>query len=211
MLSFHKSFRTGFAIYYLGIIFLCTSCNNASGDKGVTESTSTAEVNETKVVESDKTSPAEIDAPVIGQIETEQYHLKLHGVIPFELIPKTYQPFKPVAGHKLVVLDISIKNRSNQPIDMGNILVKAVVNSSGSTVNYIRPWVVAAYITDHPDRAHQPAYDALWRDAYPPGEVHRAKLLGIHPPNEVNDFKLTLPVSDQMNAATKVIEFSTNR
>jgi hypothetical protein len=191
-------------------IFLVSfiACNDDKTDSNEEKKTAKVESKQTETTKIKTTNPAQVsDGPAIGQIETNDFVLKVHRAITFELAPKSYEPIKVPPGHKLVVLDISIRNKTAGQYNMGKILIMTEVKDSKGK-NDAGPWVVGAYMVDHPDAGHQPEYDALWSDHFGAGEFHRAILLGLDPPKEEKTITLLVPEKANYNAPRKELKIA---
>lgn len=188
--------------------------NLISCDSGQTASVKPAE---TKVASTEKsTSPQTTvsnennvsDGSAIATLETGDFVLKIHKAIPFTLKPKSYQPFKVDPSTKLVVLDVSVRNKLSTPLDFARILGMTVLKGK-SDKNLMAPWAVAAYEVDYAEPNHQKEYDALWNEHFEPNGFHRAILIGFNPRKEENNFTLVVPSkADFNNPMTKEVSFS---
>lgn len=148
------------------------------------------------------------DGPAIATLETGDFVLKIHKAIPFTLKPKAYQPFKVDPSTKLVVLDVSVRNKLSTPIDFARILGMTVLKGKGDK-NLMAPWVVGAYEVDYAEPNHQKEYDALWNEHFESNGFHRAILIGLNPKKEENNFTLEVPSKADFNKPmTKKVSFS---
>jgi hypothetical protein len=189
-------------------ILFCISCGNSEASK-TTNNTITAEKIETTP---EKTrAPAQssaIDDAAIATIETSDFILKVHKAIPFSLKPKSYQPFKVDPSTKLIVLDVSVRNKLSTPLNFSRILGMTVIKGKGDK-GLLAPWVVAAYEVDYAEPNHQKEYDALWSEHFEPNGFHRAILFGMNPSKEEKEFTLIVPEKpDFNNPSKKTVQFS---
>ena len=101
--------------------------------------------------------------------------------------------FKVKEGHQFVVLDMSVRNTSNEPIAMGEILLSTKVkDESGKDIN-LSITAVAAYTYTYPSPIHQQQYNAMW-GTLKPGEFYRTTVYGMEAPKETRSFVLSMPV-----------------
>lgn len=192
-------------------MFFIVSCGNDKTPKAETTNEKNARTENLTVAESKtSSSPASAeDGPSVATLETSDFILKIHRVIPFTLKPKSYEPLKVAADTKLAVLDISVRNKLSTPINFSRILGMTEIKGKENK-NLMAPWVVAAYITDYPYSNHQKEYDAIWNSAFEPNGFHRAILLGLNPKKNENEFTLIVPEKpDFNNPSRKEINFKT--
>jgi len=194
------------------LFFFIVSCRNNKTENAETKETKSAATEKPMAAESkppsSSTSAAE-DGPAIATIETSDYILKIHKVVPFTLKPKSYEPLKVAADTKLAVLDISVRNKLSSPLNFSRILGMTEIRGKANKMNMMAPWVVAAYITDYPYPNHQKEYDALWSSSFEGNGFHRAMLLGLNPKKEENEFTLIVPEKpDFNNPSRKELKFS---
>lgn len=197
------------AMIAIAIVFF--SCKNNTVETSKTGPTQDHPLATAKpVTPGNNVSASEVnDGRAIATIETADYILKIHKVIPFALKPKPYEPFKVDASTKLVALDVSVRNKLSTPINFSRILGMTVIKGKGDK-NLVAPWVVAAYEVDYPESNHQKEYDALWSSQFEPNGFHRAILLGLNPGKEEKEFRLILPEKpDFNNPARKEASFTT--
>lgn len=194
----------------IAIVMISCSGNN-------TEAKKTLEVKDVqtnaanKTVADDKTLPSSAeDGPAIATVETTDFILKIHRAIPFALKPKSYQPIKVDPATKLVVLDVSVRNKLSSPINFSRILGMIVIKGEDEgDKNLIAPWVVGAYEVDYAEPNHQKEYDALWSEHFEPNGFHRAILIGLNPKKDENKFTMIVPEKpDFNNPAKKELTFS---
>lgn len=196
-----KSFSAIFYIF-LGLLLLFISCSNSQDTKTGSQPVSDDQ-KDTAVVKTETPTDSDIkDSAAIAIVETSDYILKLHRAIEFTPASKAYQPFKVDPSTKLVVLDISVRNKLSTPLNFSRILGMTVLKGKGET-NLVAPWVVAAYITDHADPNHQKQYDALWSSNFEPKGFHRAIFLGLNPKKEQKEFTLIVPEKPDFNNPVK--------
>jgi hypothetical protein len=188
-------------------IFFCVSCGNSEASKTTDTVVSEKTDSSSKNTEA-QTAVSVRDDAAIATIETNDFVLKVHKAIPFTLKPKSYQPFKVDPSTKLIVLDVSVRNKLSTPINFSRILGMTVIKGTGDK-NLLAPWVVAAYEVDYAEQNHQKEYDALWSSSFEPNGFHRAILFGINPSKEGRQFTLTVPEKpDFNNPAKKSVQFS---
>ena len=195
-------------IFTFGVMHFI-ACNNDSKANGQTGTQiASAEKTNTPAPEQAANQSNVDDGPAIATMETSDFILKIHRAIPFELKPKSYQPFKVDPATKLVVLDVSVRNKLSTPINFSRILGMTVIKSEGDK-NLMAPWVVGAYEVDYAEANHQKEYDALWSEHFEPNGFHRAILLGMNPKKEEKKFTLIVPSkADYNNPMKKSIAFS---
>ncbi|HWI91635.1 MAG TPA: hypothetical protein VNT20_10195 [Flavisolibacter sp.] len=189
-------------IFMLGALHF-VACNNDSKVNGQTG---------TQIAAAEKTSmPAPVqtvaqsnvdDGPAIATMETNDFVLKIHRAISFELKPKSYQPIKVDPSTKLVVLDVSVHNKLSTPINFSRILGMTVIKGDGDK-NLMAPWVVGAYEVDYAEANHQKEYDALWSSQFEPNGFHRAVLIGLNPKKDENNFTMIVPGKPDFNSPEK--------
>lgn len=193
-----------FLVY--GNLISCNSGETASVKPSDTKVASTEKSISPQTAVSNENSVS--DGPTIASLETNDFVLKIHKVIPFTLKPKSYQPFKVDPSTKLVVLDVSVRNKLSTPLDFARILGMTVLKGKGDK-NLMAPWVVAAYEVDYAEPNHQKEYDALWNEHFEPNGFHRAILIGFNPKKEENNFTLIVPSkADFNNPMPKEVRFS---
>jgi len=187
-------------------VFIISCTDNNAETPSTTVKEDTASVNGVAVENKSSTSEVQ-DGSAIATLETSDFILKIHKAIPFELKPKSYQPFKVDPSTKLVALDISVRNKLSTPINFSRILGMTVLRGKGEK-NLMAPWVVAAYEVDYAEPNHQKEYDALWSNNFEANGFHRAILLGLNPPKDENDFTLIVPEkADYNNPSRKQLNF----
>lgn len=148
------------------------------------------------------------DSAAIATLDADDFILKVHKAVTFQLKPKAYEPLKVDPATKLVVLDVSVRNKLATPLDLSKILGMTVLKGKGDK-NLVAPWVVAAYITDYPYPNHQKEYDALWSTKFEGNGFHRAMLIGLNPGKQEKDFTLSVPTkADYNNPSKRDIRFS---
>lgn len=131
--------------------------------------------------------------PALGLIDTGGYVMTLHRAIPFQ--PKTKTAgLKPRNGYRYVVLDISMKNKGGDALDMGKIMKSAKITDQNGKSYRVSAATLQAYNAEYPDPRQQAEYDALQAAAFKPGETHRALVLGLELPADVKALVLSLPV-----------------
>lgn len=192
----------------ISVVLLISCADNKAGTTANTAKDTTTQT--TSAVES-KPSTADVqDGPAIATIETSDYILKIHRAIPFQLKPKSYEPIKVDPSTKLVVLDVSVRNKLSTPINFSRILGMTVLKGKGEK-NLMAPWVVGAYEVDYPEAKHQKEYDALWSENFEANGFHRSILLGLNPEKGEKNFRLIVPEKpDFNNPSRKEVQFTTD-
>lgn len=195
-------------IFTFGLMHF-VACNNDSKANGQTNTQiASAEKTNTPAPEQAANQNNVDDGPAIATMETNDFILKIHRAIPFELKPKSYQPIKVDPATKLVVLDVSVRNKLSTPINFSRILGMTVIKGDGDK-NLMAPWVVGAYEVDYAEANHQKEYDALWSSQFEPNGFHRAILIGLNPKKDENNFTMIVPgKADFNNPEKKEIKFS---
>jgi hypothetical protein len=184
------------------ILFLSCSENNKEGSTKNTPDSSQKPGDSASLNTPDKEPPA------IASLETDSYVMKIYRALPF--LPKTdpLGMFKVVEGHRFIVLDLSIRNISDKPIDMGRILQSARVKDENGKKYDLSIAAIASYTTDNPNTKHQAEYDALWSKQFAPQSFHRTTAYGFEAPSEVNKFSLSMPETAKPGSPRKEIAFS---
>lgn len=175
------------------LLFIVSCSDNKDGDtnsSNTTENSSANEVNKASGV----TSSAK-DGPAVATLQTENYTAKVHRAIPFVSKKDEMGLFQVKDGHQYIVLDMSIRNTSDQPIEMGNILLETKVKDENGRDIELSITAVAAYTYTNSIPGHQQQYDALWSKMNP-GDFYRAAVIGLEAPMEVKTFTLSMPVKD---------------
>jgi hypothetical protein len=180
---------------FLADICLTTSCNNDNKESAKNETSNTS---------SAATSLKAEDAAAIATIETEDYILKVHKAIPFAPdASKTAGAFTPKDGNKFVALDVSVKSKASQSIEMGAIMLTTeITDEKGTKFGGTVP-VLTAYSLTYPDSKFQDEYDAIWND-FPANAFHRTTALGFEAPKDVKTFMLKVPVKAYGNEKKEV-------
>lgn len=137
-------------------------------------------------------------------IETATYQLNIYKVIPFH--PEHTVALVPKKGNQYVVLDISVKNKTDRPINMGVILSVANIQDKTGTKFGDVLGSLSAYNLDNPDNNAKKEYDKIWSETLPAGEFHRSVAIGFQAPISVKDFEISLPESDDLNLLDKKIK-----
>lgn len=176
---------------FLAAICLATACND---EKQKSTTTDTANVtSETKPASEENTTKPK-DEAAIATVETDDYILKIHKAIPF--VPddaKTAGAFKPKEGNQYIALDISVKSKSSQSIEMGSIMLSTeITDEKGTKLGGTVP-VLTAYSLTYPDANFQNEYDAIWND-FASNEFHRTTALGFEAPKDAKTFTVKVPV-----------------
>ncbi len=181
-------------VYLISALLFVVSCSdNKDGDTNTSNTTENSSANEVNKG-SGATSSAE-DGPAIATLQTENYTAKIHRAIPFVAKQDEMGLFKVKDGHQYIVLDMSIRNTSDQPIEMGNILLETKVKDENGRDLDLSITAVAAYTYTYSVPGHQSQYDALWSNMKP-GDFYRAAVLGLEASKEVKTFTLSMPVKD---------------
>lgn len=148
------------------------------------------------------------DEAAIAVIETDSYVMKVHRAIPFMPGQDPLGMLKVKEGHRYVVLDMSVKNKSNEPLEMGSImLVTKISDESGKSYGG-NIGALTAYLLQNPDPRHDDEYEAVWSMEFKPGEYHRAIALGVEVPADIKTFVLTAPVKPHDVSNTKQASFT---
>ncbi|HEY8607696.1 MAG TPA: hypothetical protein VIM12_11345 [Noviherbaspirillum sp.] len=145
--------------------------------------------------------------PAVGMIETENYVMTLHRAIPFTPKTDALGLIKAKDGHRYVVLDISVQNKSREVLEMGTIMLFSKVTDKNGKSYGGNLGALTAWALDNPDPKHQDEYDAVWSMEFPPGETHRAVVLGLELPLDVTELVFSAPVKANMNSETRQIRF----
>ncbi|HEY5800189.1 MAG TPA: hypothetical protein VIT92_08205 [Burkholderiaceae bacterium] len=146
-----------------------------------------------------RAAPAQ-DGAAIATIETADYVIQVHKAITF--MPdagKTGGVFAPKEGNHFVALDISVRNKTQAPLEMGTVMLQSqVVDAAGNAYSGTLP-VLTAYTLSNPDATQSAQYDAIWSMEYPAGAYHRTVALGFEAPKSLKTFTLKFPVKPNAN------------
>jgi hypothetical protein len=154
-----------------------------------------------------ETAASKPDDASVGTIETENYIMKLHRAF-------TYSPKKsevmanwtPKQGYRFIYLDVSLRNKSVQPLDGGFVFIALKVTDKNGT-EYKKPAAaLAAYTSDHPEAQNLKEYNALW-EKFEPNEFHREIIYAVEVPEDINEFILSLP-ADKRRKEWKQLSFT---
>lgn len=147
------------------------------------------------------------DGPSIGQIETDQFVLKLHRAFSYE--PKgdaIISGTKPKPGYKFIYLDVSLRNKSAQKLEGGFLFIALRVTDEKGT-EYKKPAAaLASYTSEHPEDNNDAEYAALW-ETFKQDEFHREIVYAVEVPQNENAFILHMP-TDRFRKEWKTIRFS---
>lgn len=181
---------------FLTAICLLTACNSDNKESGKTETTSTSSETNAAAQPAAKTA----DDAAIATIETDTYVLKVHKAIPF--MPdeaKTAGVFKPKEGNQYVALDISVKSKSKEPLEMGTIMLATEITDEKGTKFGGLLEVLTPYTLMYPNPNHDAEYGAIWSEEYAPGDFHRAVALGFEASKDVKTFIIKVPTKANAN------------
>jgi hypothetical protein len=182
-------------VFFLVMFFIVFSCsNNKDGNANTTNTNTNSTTGNESNTGTAVTSSVE-DGPAIGTLQTENYTAKVHRVIPFVAKKDEMDLFKVKDGHQFLVLDMSVRNTSDQPIEMGNILLETKVKDENGRDIELSVLAVGAYTYTYSIPGHQQQYDALWSKMNP-GDFYRAAVLGLEAPKDVKTLTLSMPVKD---------------
>jgi len=190
--------------------FFFVSCSNNKAETTQEPAVKDVHVAARQTNAENKTTEAGVqDGSAIATLETSDFILKVHKAIPFTLKPKSYEPFKVDPSTKLVVLDISVRNKLSTPLNFSRILGMTELRGNGGK-NLVAPWVVAAYEVDYPEPNHQKEYNALWSSSFEPNGFHRSILIGMNPDKEEKKITLIVPEKADFNSPSrKSVQFTT--
>lgn len=172
---------------------LFVSCSNNKDDNATNTNTNSSSANESNTGNGGSSSAQ--DGPAIATLQTENYTAKVHRAIPFDAKKDEMGLFKVKDGHQFIVLDMSIKNTSDQSIEMGNILLETKIKDEKGRDIELSVMAVGAYTYTYSLPGHQQQYDALWSKMNP-GDFYRAAVLGMEAPKDVKTFILSMPIKD---------------
>jgi hypothetical protein len=197
-----KTILFGLSVGLAAALFSACQGNQAAEPK----SKDIAEITK-KEAASKETGTAKTDGNSIGAIGTDNYTMKLHSVF-------AYSPQKsdvmanwtPKPGYRFIYLDVSLRNKSTQPLDGGAVFIALKVTDKNG-VEYKKPaTALAAYTSDHPEAQNLKEYNALW-EKFEPNEFHREIIYAVEVPENVNDFILSLP-ADKRRKEWKQVSFN---
>lgn len=144
---------------------------------------------------------ANVEAPATGTandtalavIETDAYEMKVHRAIPFRPKADPLGMFKLPDGYQYIVLDLSVRNKSDEPLEMGSILLVSKVTDEVGKAMEGNMAALTAYTVENPDPRQDAEYEEVWSMEFKPGAVHRAIALGIQAPSTNRTLTLTVP------------------
>ena len=134
-------------------------------------------------------------------IETTTYQLSIYKATPFR--PTSSVGFVPKKGNQYVVLDISVKNKTDREINMGVILSTAKTRDKQGTVFGDILGSLSAYNLANPDNEKNKENDKIWSEKFPAGEFHRCVAMGFQAPDHLKEFEISLPESDDLTMLDK--------
>jgi hypothetical protein len=154
-------------------------------------------------------TPANVkpDGPAIGSAETDSYVLKLHRAFSYEPAGSVVLAgMKPIAGHKFIYLDVSLKNKSPEKLEGGFLFIALKVTDKNGTEFKKPAAALAGYTSAHPEDNNDAEYSALW-ESFAPNEFHREIVYAVEVPAHENNFVLHIP-ADRQRKEWKTISFS---
>lgn len=177
----------------LAIMTLMCSCGKEQGKKTDEQAQKENPVSERV---SDDVKPLQV-------IETPSYSYTIYRVIPFE---STEGYFNPKEGNQYVVLDISVTNKSKQPLDMAVIMSSSKIKDKDGKEYGDVLGALTAYTLAHPQTNWKSEYGAIWSEKFPSGETHRTTAMGFQAPKNIKEFLLSMPESDDLQKLGKKVE-----
>lgn len=129
----------------------------------------------------------------LAVIETDAYEMKVHRAIPFRPKADPLGMFKLPDGYQYIVLDLSVRNKSNEPLEMGSILLVAKVTDEAGKALEGNMAALTAYTVENPDPRQDTEYDEVWSVEFKPGAVHRAIALGMQAPSSTRTLIFAVP------------------
>lgn len=178
------------------IITLTISCNEKKQTPGTEEPTANTDSGST--IDSNEKAKS----PAIAIVETDQYEMKIHKAIPFTPTGTTLT-FKPKEGNQYVVLDISVKNKTDKPLNMGVILSSTKIKDEKGNVYGDVLGSLHAYRLSNPDTKAEKEFEIIWSETFPPKEAHATTGLGFQAPKDIKNYTISMPVSDDLMALDK--------
>lgn len=130
---------------------------------------------------------------VLAVIETDTYEMKVHRAIPFRPKADPLGMYKLPEGDRYVVLDLSVRNKGSEPLEMGSILLVAKVTDETGTALKGNLMALSAYTLENPDPNHDAEYGEVWSMEFKPGAVHRAVALGVQAPAAARTLTFAVP------------------
>lgn len=164
-------------------------------------------INTRKGKTQNEAKPAKADGTAVGQIETNEFVMKLHRAFSYdpngsEILVGT----KPKPGHKFIYLDVSLRNKGVQKLEGGFLFIALRVTDEKGT-EYKKPAAaLAAYTSEHPEDNNDAEYAALW-ETFEHDEFHREIIYAVEVPQNEKNFVLHLP-TDRQRKGWKTINFS---
>lgn len=139
------------------------------------------------------TGSASANFQALAVIETDDYEMKVHRAIPF--LPKSdpLGMLKLPDGYQYIVLDLSVRNKSNEPLEMGSILLVSKVTDEAGKALEGNMEALIAYTVENPDPRQDTEYDEMWSMEFKPGAVHRAIALGVQAPSTMRTLIFAVP------------------
>lgn len=147
--------------------------------------------------------PVSDDVKPLQVIETPSYSYTIFRVISFE---STEGYFNPEEGNQYVVLDISVTNKSKQPLDMAVIMGSSKIKDKDGKKYGDVLGALTAYSIEHPRTNWKSEFDAIWSEKFPAGETHRTTAMGFQAPKNIKEFILSMPESDDLQKLDKKVE-----
>ena len=194
-------------------LFLTFSCSDEKSGSTTTDKEKDADKAAQFASTADKTATdknAVTDGPAVAMLETDKFVMKLHKAIAFFPKSDPFGMFKVTEGHHFIVLDMSVKNKTSEILDMGQIFIHAnVKDDKGNKYNILSGVTpIASYTYDNPTDYHQKEYEALWSNTFPANGFHRTTVLGLEAPKDVKNFILTIPTEPGSKKEKKEIQFT---
>lgn len=125
------------------------------------------------------------------KVSTPDYELTIYGAFAF-LPDDKNSVLKAEPGHQFVVLDLAVENTSAyKSLDMGQLLLSAVVRDEKGTVFPRSALALQAYAVQFPGDQHNADYKAM-RGKIRPGHYYRATAYGFEAPMNVRQFLMTI-------------------
>lgn len=186
--------------YLMCIALMLGACGKKAEEPAATDTASASAPEQQEEENKSKRKSTNPDGPAIATVETADFVLKVHKLIPFTPdLGKTGGMMGPKDGMQFVAVDMSVKNKTNAPYEMGTIMLQTeLTDDSGKSYGNMLS-VLTTYNASFPSETNQDEYDAVWSTEYAPGAFHRGVVHGFEVPKGVTSLTLKVPVKPNAN------------
>lgn len=191
--------------YLMCIALMLGACGKKAEEPAATDTASASAPEQQEEENKSKRKSTNPDGPAIATVETADFVLKVHKLIPFTPdVSKTAGVMSPKDGMQYVAVDMSVKNKTSAPYEMGTIMLQTeLTDDSGKSFGNMLG-VLTTYNASFPSENNQDEYDAVWSAEYAPGAFHRGVVHGFEVPKGVTSFTLKVPVKPNANEKQEV-------